>query len=110
MPFTKRYLKRFETRVTFHDKTGKKISHKKFKDNQMGSLFGGDTVVQLSKMMIGNPLIKKKDLKSMQDEGLIEIKKYKGKKYLSENEWSYAVKVLERRRQKLNNKKILKLF
>jgi len=102
MPFTKRYLKRFETGITFHDKTGKKISHKKFKDNQMSNLFGNDTVVQLSKMMIGNPLIKEKDIKSMQEEGLIEIKKYKGKKYLSENEWSYAMRILERRKNHLN--------
>lgn len=98
MSLTKRYLKRFVTGVTFHDKTGKKISHKKFKYNQKISLFGTDAVIQLSKMMMCNPLIQEKDLKNMQDEGLIEIKKYKGKKYLSENEWSYAIKVLERRR------------
>lgn len=101
MPLTKKYLKRFETKVTFHDKTGKIISQKKFRYSQKNSLFGSDTVVQLSKMMMGNPLIHQKDLKSMQDEGLIEIKKYKGKKYLSENEWSFAMRVLERRKNML---------
>jgi hypothetical protein len=88
--------------ITIFDKNGVKVSNKKFLAAQKENLFDGN-IVLLSKLLRGNTLINKKDVDTLVADGLIVIKKYKGKKYLSQDEWSYAMKVLERRRVINNN-------
>ena len=84
--------------ITYYDKAGKRILKRDFIKNQKASLLDGNAI-KVSLIKKNKTLITKRDLNEMEKEGLIEMKKYKNKKYLSKEELLYALKVQERRRK-----------
>lgn len=86
-------------KITYYDKHGRKMSKKDFVNSQKNSLLEGNAI-KVSAIKKDKTLITKKDLKEMEADGLIEIKKFKNKNYLSKEELLYALKVQDRREKK----------
>jgi hypothetical protein len=84
--------------ITYYDKSGKRILKRDFIKNQKASLLDGNAV-KVSLIKKDKTLITKSDLNEMEKDGLIEMKKYKNKTYLSKEELLYALKVQDRRRK-----------
>jgi len=85
--------------ITYYNKNGKRILKRDFVDIQLNHLVGGNAL-RVSVVKKEKTLITKKDLEKMQDDGLIEVKKFKGKNYLNEKELLYALKVIDRKAKK----------
>jgi len=84
--------------ITYYNKAGKRITRKEFIEGQKNSLLEGNSF-RVSMIKKDKHLITKRDLNEMEKDGLIEMKKYKNKKYLNKEELLYALKVHDRRRK-----------
>ena len=79
--------------ITYRDKSGKRILKKDFIENQKNSLFDGDAI-SVSEIKKSNLFSNKKDIDHILKNGLVKIRKYKNKNYVSKEELLGVIKTL----------------